>query len=173
MLRILGLVLLLICLPASADVYRCQRGNGTATYTDKPCHKGDKPADLPDINVVKTPRPKTGDKALARQWDERLEREKKARDKADAAWVKEYDDKQTKEERVRSGRLNRKVVAGMTPEQVREVLGEPDSILTQEGRENIIVWSYKPRQGPQHTISFRAGEVNSVSSRSSKSKKKS
>lgn len=153
----------------AAEVYRCER-EGRTVYTDRPCSKGAKPAELPEINFVTTPGASKSNAALAKEWDERTQRDKQARARADAAWIKEHDEKQSAADRVRAGLMRRKVVKGMSPDQVREILGEPDATVLQEGRENITVWSYKPKDGPQYTISFRGGEVNSVSSRKGKKK---
>lgn len=156
---------------ANAEVYRCDRGGGRVVYTDRPCSKGAKPAELPEINVIGTPGSKQSEADMARAWDERMAKQKAERARADARSSQEHDARQEKADRVRSGLNQRKVVKGMTEDQVRELLGEPDATNLQEGRENIMVWSYKPKDGPQYTISFRNGEVNSVSSRKGKKKK--
>lgn len=171
-MRKLWVFLVFFSAAAQAEVYRCQK-DGQPVYTDKPCAKGAKPADLPDINFVGTPGAQRSEREMAKDWDERVAKERKARDQADAAWLKEQESAADKEDRVRSALNARRVVKGMSEEQVRSVLGEPDATLVQEGRENVVIWSYKPRSGPQHTISFRGGEVNSVSSRNNSKKKKS
>jgi hypothetical protein len=163
--------LMLTATGVSAEVYRCER-DGRTHYQDRPCHKGDKPAALPDLNYVGTPKAGPAERAMARSWDRHQEQSRKERGKADAAWLKEHQQKADKAENVRTALNQRRVVKGMTPDQVREVLGEPDAQSLQEGRENITVWSYRPDDGPQYTISFRDGEVNSVYRRSGRTKRK-
>jgi hypothetical protein len=160
--------LMLTATGASAEVYRCER-DGRAHYQDQPCYKGDKPADL---NYVGKPRGSAVEKAMAKSWDRHLEQSRKERGKSDAAWLKEHQQKTDKADSVRTALNQRRVVKGMTPDQVREVLGEPDAQSLQEGRENITVWSYKPDEGPQYTVSFRNGEVNSVYQRRGKTRRK-
>lgn len=126
--------------------------------------------DLEPLNRMDKP---GGEKALAKDWDQRVARDKKARDRADKEWIAEHDAISEKAERIRKGRVENKIVKGMTQEQVREVAGEPDKVLTQEGKDvQVEIWSYKPDSGPQRTVSFKNGEVNSVTTSKSKKKKK-
>jgi hypothetical protein len=161
----------LTAVSAEAAVYSCKKG-GVTIYSDKPCVKGDAPVDLPDINFVGDARSKSEAKSeakMAKDWDKGLESEKNARDKADREWLKKQNAQQDKEENIRSARVEGRVVKGMTPAHVRETLGEPDEVRTQQGEGiQIEVWSYRDKGKPQHTISFREGEVNSVSSRRKK-----
>lgn len=165
----LAVTLIMLPLWANAEVYRCERG-GRMVYTDQPCNKNAKPAALPEINFVGTPGASQSDKELARQWDQRIEKGKRVRSQSDKAWLDSHAAAQKKEERIRAAFNRHKVVKGMTPQQVRQILGDPDAQSIQDGREDITIWSYKPDNGPQHTISFRGGEVNSVSTRKGKKK---
>lgn len=151
-------LIFLLCLPLTvqAEIYRCERAERTI-YTDKPCHKGAKPAALPELDYIGSP-------------------EGAATPKAGKIWrpspASRAQTAQDKSSQVLSGLSENKVVKGMSPEQVRAVLGEPDTQNLQTGRENITVWSYRPEQGPRYTISFRAGEVNSIYRRSGGTRRK-
>ena len=165
----LFLALLLTSSAAQAQVYKCEV-KGRTTYTDKPCNKDAVPMDFSPLTRIDSTR---GEKELAKDWDQRVARDKKARDKADKQWIEQHDAASEKAERIRKGRVENKIVKGMTQEQVREVAGEPDKQLTQEGKDvQVEIWSYKPDSGPQRTVSFKNGEVINVTTSKSKKKRK-
>lgn len=134
-----GTVLLLLAVPAMAQVYRCPQGK-TTVFSDKPCDDKAEPyqAQRP---VVIVPHEKAPD--LAQQYDERLAREKKARDEENASWNRDYKARKAEEERLRKARLQRKVVQGMKADEVRRLMGEPVEISRDEDQKSTReTWTY-------------------------------
>ena len=76
MRMVLAALLLAAGFPSWAEVYRCPRGD-TTVFSDRPCGDQAVPYQAQRPLVV-VPHQKAPD--LARQYDERLAREKKARD---------------------------------------------------------------------------------------------
>lgn len=139
-MRMLGIVvLLLITVPATAQVYRCPQGK-TTVFSDKPCDSQSQPYQA-QRQVIVVPHDKAPD--LARQYDERIAREKKAGEAENAAWNRDYKARKTEQERLRAARAKRKVVQGMKEEEVRRLMGEPTEISRDEDRNNIReTWTY-------------------------------
>lgn len=154
---------------AHAEVYRCQVG-GHAVFSDAPCADNAVPAKLPEINVVprdeivapkRKPVPETAPAPVLNP--EVKSPEKK---KADSEWVKRHKTQKQKEDRVRRGRIAGQVVNGMTPKQVRDILGKPDTV-SREDKGGVVKerWTYKNADGIQ-TVRFRNGEVDSTTQKS-------
>lgn len=162
------IVLLLGVSAAHAEVYRCVQ-NGKTTYTDKPCHAETQPEALPNLTIIKPP---PGKRDLAKDFDERVERERKARDQADREWVREYDARQEKAERVRKGIIERKAVKGMTPQELRQALGDPASTSRSESRRGVTErWVYQLDGGSRQAVTLTDGEVSAISTSKGKRKK--
>lgn len=157
-MRLMPLLLLLAATTAHAEVYKCTVA-GAVTYTDKPCEANAEPADLPPLHAV--PGKKSGD--LAKQFDERIEKGRSARDKADAVFVKQQAQKTAREKAVRKAIIDHEVIEGMTPSEVQSALGHADETLP-DGR-----WRYR-RDRERITVRFKDGRVSGVS-RTSGSKK--
>lgn len=58
MLRFALIPLLLVALPASAEVYKCVDEDGTVIFTDQKCSDDAQPMDLPELTVMDAPKPK-------------------------------------------------------------------------------------------------------------------
>ena len=157
----LVLPLLLASCAAQAQVYKCEK-DGQITFTDRPCHKDAKPLHLPPINT-------SGDAAynhgVAEKYDERVRRESGKAGKTKKKDEKGRDD--SPKARNESG-----VDKGMSLDEVRALLGSPDSVLKQPGDDFLVeIWAYKPTGGPQHTVTFKNGVVHSVTTRKGKKKR--
>jgi len=158
---------------SASNIYRCDTG-GHLTFTDRPC--GDASAvTLPNPNVMDSPG--AAERGLAKQHDERIERERRQRDQADAVWLRQHQLQVARDGRVRSGIVEGKIVRGMTPQQVEEVLGKPGSVShsVKKGGADQEHWTYKDGDTVQ-TVTFTDGQVTGYSKRTkaapSKKKKK-
>lgn len=157
---LIGCVPMFIATSIAAEVYRCEQ-NGQVTYTDRPCAAGAQPAQLaPPAAVVQPPR--DGESKMAHDYDRDAERAQKARDRADAQWLKEHDQAKAKDERVRDALMHGEAAVGMTPDQVRRALGDP--LRTTHTKTRYVSeerWIYETTDG-RRTVTFRDGEVVSV-----------
>lgn len=167
MLRSLpALTLILVLLPfgAQAELFRCQK-EGTTVFSDKPCAADAETYDPKPIQVV----PATKAPDLAKQYDQRAAKETKDRDQANEAWNKEHQAKKQQEEITRNARIAGKVVAGMTQDQVRDMLGKPQ---VTSHNENLGVvregWTYKRPDGSRDIVYFKDGIVTKTASKRGK-----
>lgn len=158
-MRLVPTLLIVVSVPAYAEVYRCV-SEGHARYTDRPCDAASVPAQLPSLNTIKRSQ---GDN-LADRHDERLRREKNARDKADAIFLSKHAAQAEREKAVRRAIIDHQVINGMTPSEVESALGPADEKLPQGG------WRYR-HDGQRTTILFKSGRVSSVSTISENKKK--
>jgi len=158
-MRFFLLAFLLSLGTARAEVYKCVVA-GKTSYTDRPCDAAAMPADLPPLNTMQR---KPGDD-LAKSYDERLGREKKSRQQADADFLKQHAAKSAREKRIRSAIINHQVVSGMTPSEVESALGSADEKLP-EG-----AWRYR-RDGQRITVTFKDGQVSGLSTVTEKKNK--
>jgi hypothetical protein len=151
----LGLILLPPC--AAAEVYRCQKDGGIV-FSDKPC-EADAQTYQPKQSIVVVPRDKTPD--LAKQYDQRSAKETQERDKANDAWNKDYQVHKKKEASFRDAGIKRKAVEGMSQQQVRDLLGDPQ--ITSRNENLGVVregWTYKNRDGSRSVVYFKNGLVS-------------
>ncbi|MES2683265.1 MAG: DUF4124 domain-containing protein [Pseudomonadota bacterium] len=158
-MRLILLALLMLSTTAKAEVYKCVAA-GKTSYSDRPCETGAEPAVLPPLNTIQ---PKAGDD-LAKRYDERLSRDKKARDQADAAFVRDHAARSAREKTVRKAIIDHQVIEGMSGGEVESSLGQAD-----EKRPDGS-WRYL-RDGQRIIVRFRDGEVSSVSTTSGNQKK--
>lgn len=135
---------------AHGAVYRCET-NGEVVFTDRSCAAGAKPAELAPLGVM----PASDAADLAEQHDERVVREQEAHAKADRAWLKKHADREAEERRIQAAIDAKKVVAGMTTDQVHRVFGRPDRVDHDAGRE---VWSWGGEKVVR-TVVFEDGRV--------------
>lgn len=147
---------LLVLLPAGAAVYRCEVG-GKPVFTDQPCAAGARPHALEPLNTL----PAAADADLAKAHDTRAEKERRARDKDDAAWLKSHEAAKEREARINAAVAGKKVLKDMNPDEVRRALGSPDEVERREGREEWIYGSGKTRQ----TVVIENGRVVKIPSR--------
>ena len=159
-MRLTLLALLLLSASAHAEVYKCVVG-GKVSYGDRPCDAAAQPATLPPINTMQ--RKHSDD--LVKNYDERLSRDKKARDESNAAFVKSHAEKAAREKAVRAAIIDHRAIKGMTPSEVESALGSADEKLPDGG------WRYR-REGQRITVNFDAGLVSSVNLKAEKSKGK-
>ena len=157
-MRLVTVLLMLAATSAHAEVYKGAVA-GAITYTDKPCEANAEPAALPRLHAI--PGAKKDD--LARQFDERIEKGRAARDKADAAFVKQHAEKTAREKAVRKAIVDHKVIEGMTPSEVQSAIGHADETLP-DGR-----WRYR-RDRERVTVRFKDGRVSGVSTTSGSKK---
>lgn len=153
-----GLVLALVALVAHAgEIYRCEHG-GQLTYSDRPCAPAARPAPLPPLQTVPAGPAQRG---LADAWDRQTERARRARDRADSAWLKAYRDKKASEQAVRKGLIEERVVVGMTPDQVQQVLHQlPDRVSGDPGQPNR--WVFYNGRARRTTVWFKRGRVSKI-----------
>lgn len=154
------LIFLLLSTPARAEIYKCVTA-GKTLYSDRPCDAAAQPAALPPLNTIQR---KEGDD-LAKSYDDRLSREKKARDAADAAFVKDHAEKTARAKSIRTAIIDHRAIKGMTPGEVESALGSADEKLPDGS------WRYR-REGQRITVNFEAGEVSGVSVKTEKTKGK-
>ena len=156
-----ALVLMVLAPGARAEVFRCQK-DGTTVFSDKPC-ADDAQTYAPKHPLVVVP----GDGRapdLAKQYDQRQQKETQARDQADRAWNKDYQARKAQDERLSRARAQGRVTAGMDASEVRNKLGEP---LFTSHNENAGVtreaWTYKNHDGSRTVVRFKNGVVTETS----------
>jgi hypothetical protein len=157
--RIAAGLLALLAGPLSATgpvIYKCLEG-ASVTYTDRPCHPQARAAELPPL-VVTAP-PGRAERELARAHQDRIARDAAERDRRDADWVKQHNGRRDREERVRRAIVEQRVIKGMTMDEVRRALGEPDQVATGESYGTAKeTWTYT-RHGETRTVNFKNAEV--------------
>ena len=147
---------------ASAQVFKCV-DRGGVTYTDRPCAAGAEPAPLPDL-IVTAPPGRT-ERDLARAYQDRLARDVAERDRRDGEWIKQHNGRRDREERVRKAIIEQRVIKGMTMDEVRRSLGEPDHVATGENYGTAKEsWTYT-KHGETRTVNFKNQEVISSGSK--------
>jgi hypothetical protein len=150
-----GLGLQLAALAAQADIYRCEQ-DGRTLYTDHPC-AGER------IDPELASRAGAGDAANAasqsergRRWEQESAVSQGQQRKADAEWLERH----AQEKKVEAAYRRREVVAGMTQDQIRLILGTPDRIgkyADAKGQDDV--WEYSDRGTGRSTVIFRDGRV--------------
>ena len=169
-MRIWILALLLAGTTAEAAIYKCEV-NGKTVMTDRPCAANAVPETVRDPNHMDAPTPAA--KRLAKEHDQRTAREAKELAKEDAAWVQAHDADSDKADRVRKGLVERKAVRGMTSGELRQALGEPDSISrTDTARGATERWEYTLASGGTQAVTLSNGEVTAVLTKGKSKKKK-
>jgi hypothetical protein len=154
---VLALSLTLLPPCVVAEVYRCQK-DGSTVFSDKPC-EADAQAYQPKQSIVVVPRDKTPD--LAKQYDERTVKETQERDTANDAWNKDYEVRKKKEASFRDAGIKRQAVEGMSQQQVRDLLGNPQ--ITSRNENLGVVregWTYRNRDGSRSVVYFKNGVVS-------------
>ncbi|TXH04219.1 MAG: DUF4124 domain-containing protein [Nevskiaceae bacterium] len=145
---------------AWAEVFRCVK-DGTTVFSDKPC-AADAQAYTPKEPLTVVP---AGGPApdLAKQFDRSVEAGKAARDKADAAWNKDYQARKATEGRVAKARIEGRATVGMSAADVRNLLGEPYFTSHNENRGVVREgWTYRNRDGSRTVVRFKDGVVTEV-----------
>ncbi len=105
--------------------------------------------------------PAAPDADLAKAHDTRAEKERRARDKDDAAWLKSHETAKDREARMSAAVADKKVIKDMNPDEVRRALGSPDEVERREGREEWIYRRGKSRQ----LVVIENGRVVKISSK--------
>lgn len=161
------MALLAAAVPAAANagaqtVYKCEDGD-TVRYTDQPCIAGAVPYALPGVVVMAAPT--SVEKNLADQYDERMERERKAGGVVNAKWLEAYRGFRDHKARVRKAIIENRVIRGMTMREVKSALGEPDRMQKSESHgSHKETWIYE-RDGARRRVNFKNGEVSTASRR--------
>lgn len=137
--------------PLAAAVYKCTV-NGKTTYTDQPCNAKAEPAALPPVTAVQS----SNGEDLAKSRDERLAREKVARDKADGQFLEAHAAKTAQAKAVRAAIIDHRVIEGMTPSEVSSAIGPAEETLPNGSTRHR-------RDGQRITVSYRSGLVSGVS----------
>lgn len=106
---------------ARAAVYRCTVG-GKTVYTDQACRVGASAVKLPALQTVPAG---LAEQDMAGQYDRRQKAAAQARKAADAAWLQRHAARKAQQAAIRKGLVEGRVVAGMSPAQVEQVLGSP------------------------------------------------
>lgn len=166
-MRFVSVVLLaLVGLSVQAStVYRCEK-DGHVTFTDRAC-AGAAPYLVPyeaSAPVVLAP-PSNFERELARQYDQRLARNKSARDQADAKWLKDQKGLRDRAAAVRKAIIEHRVIVGMSTDEVKSALGEPDRVQKSETHgTDKETWTYLDN-GARRTVNFKRGAVSTSSRR--------
>ena len=159
---IMTAVSLLAASAGAQPVYKCEE-KGAITYTDRPCSPSARSAALPGLIVTQPPGPSQRD--LARAWDERINRERSERDRDDGEWLKQHANRKDREQRVRQAILAHKVIKGMTFDEVKRALGEPDQVDRGDSYGTAKeTWTYAG-SGQRRTVNFKDGQVISTAAR--------
>lgn len=151
--------LLMLSATAEAEVYKCVVA-GKSSYSDRPCDADATPATLPSLNTIQR---RQGDD-LAKNHDERLKRDRNARDQADAVFLKNHAAKTAREKAVRAAIIDHKAIKGMTASEVESALGSAEEKLSDGS------WRYR-RADQRITVRFKDGQVSAVSTTSENKKK--
>ena len=149
----MGLLCLLLALPAHAAVYRCEV-EGRKLYLDRPCEAGGRPHALPALGVM----PAGGEVDLAMEHDARRDRQRAARDQDDAAWLKAHRARKAVESRMNAAISEHRVLKDMSADQVRRALGSPDEVKRNNGVER---WTYVEGK-KRRTVVLEDGKVSSA-----------
>ena len=159
----LAVVVLLLSVSAGAKpVYKCEE-NGKITYTDQPCTPGARAAQLPGL-IVTAP-PTSSERDLARAHEARIGRARAERDRDDARWLKEHGNRKDREARVRKAILEHRVIKGMTFDEVKQALGEPQEIQGGDSYGTAkTTWVYADGRA-RRSINFKDGQVTSTTAR--------
>lgn len=151
-----GIVLAIGCVcSVQAAVYHCVQ-DGRQVYTDTPCTPDSQPASLPSLNRAD---PATDAGGLASQFDRQQNQTHRQRDRDDAAWLKTYQAEKARQAAVRKGLVDGRVVVGMTPEDVKHVLGAPTDALGSAAAPRR--WSYRNGRA-RKTVTFKNGRVSGI-----------
>ncbi|HUR41085.1 MAG TPA: DUF4124 domain-containing protein [Verrucomicrobiae bacterium] len=149
-------------------IYKCDE-RGVITYTDRPCSPQAQRAELPALIVAQPPPRALLERAAA--YDARQARDLAERERRDAEWLKAHGQKRQREDLVREAKVRGKVVKGMTPDEVRQALGEPDGIDSGDsfGTEKQT-WTYMDGKA-KRTVSFKDGAVTTTARKDAPRKK--
>lgn len=142
---------------AAAGIFRCDV-NGQTTYTDRPCSANSRPAQLPSLQTVPATPAQSG---MADDWDRSTAKSKAQRDRADAAWLKRYHARKSRDEAVRKGLIEGRVVAGMTADQVERVLRRVPDRVTGDPR-HPKRWIFLNGRGHRTVVTFEHDRVLKV-----------
>ena len=161
--RLLAWGLLMIVPVAQADVYRCEM-DGHTVYTDRPCSGERIDAELAGragtgnaaAQASRARRESTAQSGMARHWQQEDTATLAEQRKKDAQWLADY----AREKQIEEAFQQRKVVAGMTQDQIRFILGTPDRVWAEssaQGQDEF--WEYSDQGAGRATVSFRDGKV--------------
>lgn len=163
-MRLMGVFMLLLAGVAQAEVYRCPKAD-TTVFSDRPCDAAAEPYRAPQAPVI-VPHQKAPD--LARQYDERVAREKRENAQSDAEWNRQYKARKSTEARLEQARRQRKVVQGMKADEVRRLLGEPTETSRDEDHEHVREsWTYRLDDGKTQ-VYFKDGVVTRTTHKKSR-----
>ncbi|HEX4872532.1 MAG TPA: DUF4124 domain-containing protein [Nevskiaceae bacterium] len=154
------------CLATAGELYRCER-QGQIVFSDAPCGADAQPYQPPPATTVAP----VGEGDLLEAAEARAQREQEANRRArqaDAEWVEDQQARRLQEARIRKAVVEGRITEGMNGLQVRQVLGEPDSIERRlyKGIEEER-WLYQ-RDGARQTVVLRDGRVVSARGRQDK-----
>lgn len=158
-----------VAVPAAAStIYKCEE-KGVITYTDRPCSHDAPAAALPPLIVAAPPPAAVRERAAA--FEARQARELAERDRQDAEWLRQHGQRRQREELVREARVRGRVVKGMTPDEVRQTLGEPTTIDSGDsfGTEKQT-WTYVDGQS-RRTVNFKDGAVTTTARKDARRRK--
>lgn len=136
---------------ARAYVYRCTV-NGHMVYTDVACAPSSAPADQPELTGVQAV--PHGD--FASQYDDQARRRGIDVSRARAQEAAAYEKKTANDAAIQKALIEDRVVPGMTPAQVEQVLNLPSRIEDQGGPHER--WIYRNGRD-RRTVTFRDGVV--------------
>lgn len=158
----MAVLALMLSVSGAKPVYKCEE-KGVITYTDRPCSSGAAAAELPDL-IVTTP-PARSEQDLARAHQQRLERARAERDRDDAQWLKEHRNREDRDARVRKAILEHRVVKGMTFDEVKQALGEPDEVQGGDSYGTAKTAWFYAADGRRRTVNFKDGQVTTTTAR--------
>jgi hypothetical protein len=147
------------------QIYACDNAGGRM-YGDACAPAAKEKVDHQPMSTMSPP--STEAAKLAKQYDAEAAHDLTAKRKADAAWLKQHDAEKARQAAIDKGLAEHHVVKGMTPQQVRSILNEPDRIENKGGEKER--WIYNEAGHHQHVVTFENGVVVSDGGRGSKRK---
>lgn len=146
------------CVPTCATVYRCSVDD-KQVYTDQPCTAQAEPAALPPLRTM--PAVPTDNERIKR-YEERKAKANAKLAHSRKAWVAHHKAEREHRRAIRQALVEGRVAVGMTPAQVKSVLGPPAKRSGRDGHPRR--WTY--RNGRDRTVvKFSEGVVESIKSR--------
>ena len=146
-------LLVWLCLQASgaqAEVYRCEQ-DGLRVYSDRPCGADAEAIPLAPIGRM----PAQTASPLEGAYEARRARQQALRRRANQAWLDAHQQRRAREAAVRQAQFEKRVIAGMSEDEVRRAIGSPDEVR-RSGASRI--WLYTGR-GRERRLRFEAGRL--------------
>lgn len=143
-----------------AEVYRCEQA-GRTVFTDQPCPGGRMAETRPPPTGTLDPMARHAQDERIQQWERESAAAAAALRTADREWLAGH----AREQAIEQAYQRREVVAGMSRDQVRQLLGAPVRIARQADADGPGErWHYPDRGEGPSTVQFENGRVTAYGS---------